>query len=120
MCCHYNQRFGAGGIRIWKMEEIGKVEGWGEILGGLADDKIECPACGKVFATKQGLLTHKRTVHDTVRHKCDLCDKSYARASHLRVHQLSKHQMVRFQCLQCDFTFKTPQSLSNHEKIVHL
>jgi len=126
----------------------GNVEGWGKRTGGFADDKLECPACGKDFATKQGLFTHKKTVHDGVRHRCDLCEKSYTQASSLKTHRLlhtdkkpwscwcgksyaekstlATHQNVkhnnsgqRFPCSICGKEFGTNGNRKNHEKGVH-
>ena len=100
------------------MEEIEKVEGWGEILGGLTDDKIECPACGKVFATKQGLLTHKKTVHDGVRHKCDLCDKSYTQASSLKTHRILHSDKKPWSCW-CGKSYAEKSTLATHQNVKH-
>ena len=136
-----------------KMEESGKAEDWNslscESLSKVIGDKTECPACGKVFVSKQSMLRHKQTVHDGVRkHKCDLCDKSYTQSHSLKAHKLLhtnkkpwlcwcgksyaekatlvKHQNVkhdnsgqRYPCNICRKEFGTNGNRRNHEKGVH-
>ena len=48
-----------------------------------------CPTCQKVFAQRQGLLRHQRTVHDGHRgYKCSTCGKAFLRQQQLDTHRL--------------------------------
>ena len=94
------------------MEHIGRSEG----LTG--DEKIECPECGKVFATKQGLLTHIKTVHDGERHKCDLCEKSYTQASSLKTHRLLHSDKKPWSCW-CGKSYAEKSTMAKHQNAKH-
>ena len=53
----------------------------------------KCPACQKVFFTKQSLSQHKRIVHALVRrHPCHLCDKRLSTRQMLKEHYLRLHK----------------------------
>ena len=58
------------------------------------DEKFSCNQCASQFASKSGLRTHIKSIHEGTRYECKLCDEQYNIRSSLRRHVLSKHQGV--------------------------
>ena len=76
--------------------------------------KHECENCGKSFAHKALLRSHKR-IHLTP-HQCEICGKQFSTKSYLTQH-LPKHTGEKsFRCSLCGKSFGHNSSLSNHRR----
>ncbi|XP_044734426.1 zinc finger protein 93-like [Chrysoperla carnea] len=75
-----------------------------------------CSFCGKSFAHRQGLVTH-RVVHTGERpYKCAVCEKTFAYSATLRVHELTHTDEKPFKCSFCEKMFKVRSHCLSHEK----
>ncbi|KAJ9575707.1 hypothetical protein L9F63_007466 [Diploptera punctata] len=107
--------------------------------------KFQCPECGKRFAYKVSLYTHRKIHKEGKIHVCPICKKTFVHSSglstHLRLHQddkpysceycgkkffrrgdkddhTRKHTGERpFSCRHCFKTFRTRGMWSQHEGI---
>lgn len=105
---------------------------------------FNCEKCGKLFLTKERLLTHE-TIHREKLFECKLCQKKFIcqktldahlnihtglytckkcgyRASNLgnlKIHE-SAHSLVKeHYCKECEKYFSTLSSLRRHDRLVH-
>ncbi|XP_044734428.1 zinc finger protein 85-like [Chrysoperla carnea] len=75
-----------------------------------------CSFCGKSFANRQGLVTH-RVVHTGEKpYKCAVCEKTFAYSASLRVHETSHTDEKRFKCSFCEKQFRVRSHCLSHEK----
>ena len=81
--------------------------------------KYDCDQCYKTYNGKQGLNTHKQTVHQGVKYACDKCGYQATQQSQLTVHIQSKHEGIKYACDQCDYQATTHGSLTRHIQSKH-
>ncbi len=87
-----------------------------------------CDQCSEAFASKGGLNTHKKTIHEgiklksqpTVKETCPYCGKLVNRGTQMKEHVKSKHENdTPFKCQECTKAFGTETFLRQHIKQVH-
>ena len=83
------------------------------------EEKFSCNQCANQFASKSGLRTHIKSIHDGARYECKLCDEQYNIRSSLRRHVLSKHQGVKFSCNECVYQATQKTHLRRHIQSYH-
>ena len=78
----------------------------------------ECEQCYKVLTTKEGLRTHKKTIHEKeIKEKvpCELCGKELTNKRLLKSHQAKIHHF----CQTCDKSFGSSNGILDHMKNHH-
>lgn len=75
-----------------------------------------CQECGKVYATKVGLLKHEKRDHlNEFPEACQFCEKRFILKSDLKHHMAMRHTQHRpYKCSQCELAFVTRQQLARH------
>ena len=55
---------------------------------------MQCPTCGKMFATQERMRVHERFVHVVEEGgvRCDLCPKAFANRERMVDHRRSVHR----------------------------
>ena len=89
------------------------------IAGSNNNSKFACEECGKSFAKKAGLDSHKKTHSSNHQnsHACETCGKSFANARNLSVH-IRIHTGERpYRCDDCGKTFTQRSMLTVHRRI---
>ena len=81
--------------------------------------KYNCDQCHKSYSNRQGLYTHKQSVHQGVKFACDQCDHQYTDQTGLRRHIQSEHEGIKYACDQCDFQAKRQDHLTKHIQSKH-
>ena len=66
----------------------------------------------KTYALEQGLVYHKKAVHDI---KCENCGKGFSSKGKLKRHILEVHEKIKdFKCIFCTLAFARRSELKNH------
>ncbi|CAK1542364.1 unnamed protein product [Leptosia nina] len=80
-------------------------------------DNHVCQLCGKGYATKSGLESHKDSHSNEGLHKCGVCGKGFRHRDGMRKHQKSVHSELRpHMCSLCGRTFKLNSALVKHQR----
>lgn len=79
--------------------------------------KHKCEICGKLFAQKSKLTTHKLSHTGERPFKCHNCDKAYTSKSKLNAHVRLHTRTSIHQCNICEKTFSYPSYLLEHTKV---
>ena len=83
----------------------------------------ECDQCDyKSLRIKDGLLSHKMSMHEGLDYEgytCDHCEYRAARASHIKRHKQLKHEAAKFQCKTCNYTGTSLINLGRHTQVTH-
>jgi KRAB domain-containing zinc finger protein len=75
----------------------------------------KCDTCGKMFARRDGLTEHIRTVHNKIaRLSCPYCKYRTDNQGHLTRHISTHTGEKQFKCTQCDYTGAQKQHLLHH------
>lgn len=82
------------------------------------NDRISCKMCGKSFATKKSLRTHKKT-HLPAAFQCDVCGKKFTLKYHLIPHIKTHISPQNIPCKICNKLFKTIESIRTHRSKLH-
>ena len=82
---------------------------------------VQCPTCGKLFATQERMRVHERFVHVVEEGgvRCDLCPKAFANRERMVDHRRSVHRDRKYQCDECGDTFKNSSTLKAHRSAMH-
>ena len=82
---------------------------------------VQCEICDEIFATRQVLKTHVKTVHDVrTMYVCELCDMKFKQVYNLQAHTKNAHGLANhFECKTCGKHFARKGNLSIHVKTVH-
>ena len=79
-----------------------------------------CSICNKEFTQKSHLKTHQKGFHKMGEEiKCDFCEYRTAIKSHLSSLFISIHENVKYNCPLCDYIATQPQSLKQHKRSMH-
>ncbi len=98
---------------------------------------FKCEECNRKFKSKQGLLSHQRSVCHKGKYKCKQCGRSFKSNQNLKSHKLictklsengSKSKTngkiyeqkanPRNKCQHCNRNFKNKQGLLSHERAI--
>lgn len=82
----------------------------------------ECNACGKLFATRRSLMTHRKKIHLGERDskwKCSICCYQAPDGYQLAVHQARHSKTPSFVCEQCGARRYTQTELRKHIQVDH-
>ncbi|XP_050086697.1 zinc finger protein ZFP2-like [Anopheles aquasalis] len=75
---------------------------------------VQCPECGKVFATRSIVKQHLQQVHTAQRpHVCNVCGITYKYLKTLRLHLRTHEKRV---CPECDMVFHSVYAMRKHRK----
>ena len=82
--------------------------------------EVKCNICDKVYASQDGLNTHKIFSHkQEMKHFCDLCNKSFIQKA-IYIAHLEKHESIRsVKCMQCEKSFPKRSEMLRHDREVH-
>ena len=78
---------------------------------------FKCMECGKGFKASTHLILHKRTHTGERPYKCETCGKSYIGQSGLMYHKRTHTGIRPFKCMECGKGFKTSTHLTQHKQI---
>jgi len=81
-----------------------------------------CVTCGKTFADKRILKSHRETVHAKSRLTCSVCGEQCPTQRALQRHVLSCHDGAtkpRVSCDECEKTFTSASTLYHHKRAIH-
>jgi len=80
-----------------------------------------CRTCGKTFADKQILKSHRDTVHSKSSLTCSVCGKQCETQRALQRHVGSHDGAAkpRVSCDECDKTFTSASTLYHHKRAIH-
>lgn len=82
-----------------------------------ADDDVVCHECGKRFAKKYNLITHRQAFHTEAPEKftCEICLKEFRFKSNYSAHKKIHMDLPRsYPCKNCDGKFKDARALKCH------
>ena len=95
-------------------------------------NELKCRECGKIFAMKQNLDVHMKSVHSFASVKCTICHQSFTRQSNLTSHYNYVHDVVDnylvmddgieiqyYECEECSFESRYEKNLRKHILTVH-
>ena len=85
---------------------------------------LQCPQCEKSFASIQGVLRHKKVVHEGIPQEknfiCDKCSRSYNQNNKLMRHIQTFHDKIyEFKCKICNKEYGKKDQLKYHMESVH-
>ena len=80
---------------------------------------VKCDQCEKIFTTKEGLISHKRVIHEGFRYECTVCDYTCAQKNSLLRHTRIVHEGILHQCERCGQVLTTEKGLQEHIMAVH-
>ncbi|XP_050713229.1 zinc finger protein OZF-like isoform X1 [Eriocheir sinensis] len=84
----------------------------------LISSNLECPQCGKNYATKSSLTTHLQSVHsDVKKFQCLECDKTFSRKCYLDVHKATHTGEKKYTCEECGKSFAQKSTLNTHKNL---
>ncbi|CAG5135631.1 unnamed protein product [Candidula unifasciata] len=90
-----------------------------------SDVAYQCPVCGQVFPSNDGLAKHmaKHLPTETVRsadnnkiHYCKVCDRSFSRSDMLTRHMRLHTGLKPYECLDCGQVFSRSDHLNTHKR----
>ncbi|XP_036070577.1 zinc finger protein OZF isoform X3 [Oryzias melastigma] len=73
-----------------------------------------CDICGKTFALKKLLRSHKRLHAVTQLFDCEVCGRSFYRAQALKLHKKVHTRERTYECQDCGKTFTVRRNLQRH------
>ena len=80
-----------------------------------------CKQCDKVYTTRHGILAHRRSIHEGIRHLCPNCNMKFTSKGRLKCHVKSIHDKIKDKtCDECGKKFVDGTTLNEHIKVVHL
>ena len=79
---------------------------------------FDCDICGKLFAFKGKVQTHKVQDHWNGVYRCDFCLTEFTKKGSFEIHLADVHGQ-RQKCDLCDYTAKTQGDVDDHKKEKH-
>jgi hypothetical protein len=77
------------------------------------ESKRTCSHCGKILATRHGLIKHLKDMHaDSKTLKCPVCPRTFS--ARIRLNEHKQMHTGELDCPYCDKTFKWKHSLRDH------
>lgn len=79
---------------------------------------FKCDQCDSCFVVRQGLLNHKKFVHNLIPKNvsCPHCDLKFFTQAHLRLHVKNHFQDRAYECLICGKSYRHKNSLVEHSR----
>ena len=78
-----------------------------------------CEKCHKIYATRQGLHSHKKSSHGGIKYACNQCDYETSRHYQLIAHVKNIHDGIKYACIHCEFKCESKESVEQHILEMH-
>ena len=90
-----------------------------ESTGKASHFTYKCDQCDASYAQSQGLLYHKRKVHQGMFFQCELCGKKLSKEADVKAHLKKVHGGIKHTCPTCGKTYNQKENLNVHMQSVH-